>query len=210
MIVGVVGTGTEVGKTFVTAELIRELVFRGRTVSARKPAQSFDPDDSAPRDADVLAAATGEPPDLVCPPHRHYGIAMAPPMAAAALGRPEFTVRDLAHEVGASINPDAITFVETAGGVRSPIANDGDCLDLLAALDVRKVLLVADAGLGTINLVRLSLDAIATSLPAAASYAYLNRYERTDAVNAANASWIATHLTAPSLDVTSLSRSITG
>ncbi len=51
--------------------------------------------------------------------------------------------------------------VETAGGVRSPLAADGDCLDYCAALDPDVVVLVADAGLGTINAVRLTLDALA-------------------------------------------------
>ena len=42
----------------------------------------------AGRDAAVLGAATGESPEEVCPPHRWYEVAMAPPMAAEALGRP--------------------------------------------------------------------------------------------------------------------------
>ena len=48
-----------------------------------------------------------------------------------------------------------------AGGVRSPQAVDGDATDVLAALGPDVVVLVADAGLGTINAVRLSMDALA-------------------------------------------------
>ena len=39
----VAGTGTEVGKTWAAVRLITELRSDGRSVAARKPAQSFDP-----------------------------------------------------------------------------------------------------------------------------------------------------------------------
>ena len=41
----VVGTGTEVGKTWVACRLARVLRRRGLIVAARKPAQSYDPGD---------------------------------------------------------------------------------------------------------------------------------------------------------------------
>ena len=80
-LVVVAGTGTEIGKTWVAARLARDLRATGYEVIARKPAQSFDPGDSS-TDAHVLAAATGEEPSMVCPRHRWYPAAMAPPMAA--------------------------------------------------------------------------------------------------------------------------------
>ena len=104
-------------------------------MAARKPAQSFDPDDDpAALDAAVLGAATDEPFDEVCPPHRWYETAMAPPMAAESLGRPPFRIDNLVAEL---VWPDRavdVGLVETAGGVRSPLAGDGDCLDFCAAL----------------------------------------------------------------------------
>ena len=110
---------------------------------------------------------------------------MAPPMAAAALGRPPFTVTDL---VGELAWPDGVEvgFVETAGGVRSPIAEDGDCADLLDALRPDVVVLVADAGLGTLNLVRLSADALAGHR----LLVVLNRFDEDDALHVANAAWL--------------------
>ncbi len=53
-----------------------------------------------------------------------------------------------------------VGLVETAGGMRSPLAADGDCLAFCAALAPDVIVLVADAGLGTINAVRLTLDAL--------------------------------------------------
>jgi len=87
-LVVVTGTGTEVGKTWVSAAVLRLARAQGLSVAARKPAQSFAPDQGPDqRDAYLLAAATGEPADVVCRPERSYPVPMAPPMAAEALGR---------------------------------------------------------------------------------------------------------------------------
>ena len=87
-LVVVVGTGTDIGKTWVSARLLTALRQAGVTVAARKPAQSFDAgEDPAGLDSALLGAATGEPSETVCLPHRWYPVAMAPPMAADVLGR---------------------------------------------------------------------------------------------------------------------------
>jgi dethiobiotin synthetase len=187
--IGVAGTGTDIGKTWVTAAFARQLRSDGFRVSARKPAQSFAESDAPEgRDAAVLGAATGEQPEDVCPRHRWYERALAPPMAAAALGRPSFTVADLAAEVRWPAARVDVGFVETAGGVRSPIAADGDNVALLDALQPHVVLLVADAELGTLNLVRLSLDALA----AHAVLVVLNRYDPDHDLHRANLEWLLT------------------
>ncbi|QYG91382.1 aminotransferase class I/II-fold pyridoxal phosphate-dependent enzyme [Iamia sp. SCSIO 61187] len=188
-LVAVLGTGTEVGKTWVAARLLAALRVEGRTVAARKPAQSAEPDDPTPSDADELAAATGEDPLDVCPAHRRYARAMAPPMAAAALGRPGLTVADLAAEV---TWPDGVDvgLVETAGGAASPAADDGDSLALVRAIGPDHVVLVADAGLGTINGIRLVVAAMAADRwPATV---VLNRYDAGDPLHVANRAWLRT------------------
>ena len=157
----VVGTGTDVGKTWVSARLLSTLREAGVTVAARKPAQSFDPgDDPAGFDSAILGAAAGEASESVCRPSRWYEVAMAPPMAADALGRDSFTVAELVEEVSWPTSQVDVGLVETAGGVRSPQAHDGDAVTLLGALAPDIVLLVADAGLGTINAVRLTVGAV--------------------------------------------------
>ena len=94
-VVLVVGTGTEVGKTWVACGLARALRGRGLIVAARKPAQSYDSDDDlSATDAALLAHATGEHPVAVCPQHRWYPVAMAPPIAAEVRGRRAFTIAD--------------------------------------------------------------------------------------------------------------------
>jgi dethiobiotin synthetase len=184
-IVAVAGTGTEVGKTFVAAALLRALGARGCAFTPRKPVQSYGPGDEA-TDADVLARAAGAEPTDVCPGHRWLPTPLAPPMAAEALGLPPFTIADLASEVIAGLSDDARVLVETAGGVRSPIAADGDCTDLVAALAPALVVLVADAGLGTINAVRLSVDA----LGAHPIVVYLNRFDHGCDLHVRNLEWL--------------------
>src|SRR5262249_19400762 len=147
-----------------------------------------EPGDDAPTDADLLAAATGEAPYRVCPPHRRLPLAMAPPMAAEALGRAAFTIAELAAEVTASAPGDALVLVESAGGVRSPLAADGDTVTLADALPAALVLLVADAGLGTINVVRLGVDALGGHRVVV----YLNRFADGDDLHRRNRDWLAT------------------
>jgi len=187
VIVFVAGTGTEVGKTWVLACLLRELRARGRRVVARKPAQSFAPDELGRTDAELLAAATDARAETVCPAHRWYATPMAPPMAADALGLPRFAIDDLVRELDAAhAARDATVFVEGAGGPRSPLAADGDNVDLARALGAAYAVLVADAGLGTINAVRLSVDA----LSGFDTLVHLNRFEPGDDLHLRNRDWL--------------------
>jgi dethiobiotin synthetase len=181
-LVVVTGTGTGVGKTWWAAELARCLRAGGCAVAARKPVQSGEDE---PSDADVLAAATGTRADDVCPPHRRYPRAWAPPMAADDAGAPPFTVAELVAEL---LWPPrtAVGLVEGAGGPRSPLAADGDTVDLARALHPDAVVLVADAGLGTINAVRLSVAALAEFRVVVA----LNRFSA-DPLHARNRAFLA-------------------
>lgn len=186
-LVGVIGTHTEVGKTWVTAQLLASLRARGVRVAARKPVQSFEPD-TASTDARELAQASGEREAEVCPAHRCYRLAMAPPMAADALQLARIELNDIVDEIAWPADID-VGFVETVGGARSPLAHDGDSVDLVKRLPVDEVLLVADAGLGTLNAVRLTLACIAP-LPVTV---FLNRYDPHDDLHRRNREWLLTH-----------------
>ncbi len=192
-LVVVVGTGTEVGKTWVTTRLLRDLRASGKHVAARKPAQSFDSDDPL-TDAHLLGDASGEAPTDVCPRHRWYPIAMAPPMAADALARPAFSIEDLVSEIEWPLPAPDIAFVESAGGVRSPIAANGDSVALIELLQPDIVLLIAHAGLGTINDCRLSLDAINSGAHVATPVVVLNRFDPADDLHLRNREWLTSHL----------------
>jgi dethiobiotin synthetase len=203
MLVVCAGTATEVGKTWVGATVLAELRRRGRTVSARKPAQSFDPADSHLSDAAMLAAATGEPVDVVCPPGHSYEVPMAPPMAAAALGREVLGLDALVAGLGWADPPPDVRWVELVGGPRSPLAADGDGVDLVARLAPDRVVLVADAGLGAINAVLLASAPFADLglIPSV----LLNRYDPELDLHRRNWAWLSERSPIPVLtDATAL------
>jgi dethiobiotin synthetase len=184
-LIAVTATGTEIGKTWVAAHVATSLRDRGFRVAARKPAQSFDPDDSHPTDAEVLADATREWPHDVCPQHRWYPTPLAPPMAAHALGLPPFTIADLTNEL---VWPDAIQIgiIEGAGGIHSPLADDGDSLTLIDTIQPDLVIVVADPELGTINNIRLTTGALRQN----PYVVHLNRYDGGDDLHRRNHEWL--------------------
>jgi dethiobiotin synthetase len=187
-IVYCVGTATDVGKTWMGAAVLAELRRRGRVVAACKPVQSYDPADEGPLDAEALAAATGQHPDEVCPPGRTYEVAMAPPMAAEVLGRACPALGELVPAPPA----DGLLWVEGVGGPRSPVAADGDGVDLCAALAPDVVVLVADAGLGTINAVVLSIEPLRAL--GHEPLVVLNRYDAADDLHRRNLEWLVARL----------------
>jgi dethiobiotin synthetase len=190
VLVVVAGTGTEVGKTWVTCALASELRRQGAAVAARKLAQSFAAGERGePTDAERLAAATGEALAEVCPPWRWYAKAMAPPMAAEFFGLPAFTLRELLDELRWPAGT-RVGLVEEAGGIGSPQAGDGDGVDLVDLLRPDLVVLVARPGLGTLSDVRLASRALAT----ADLLVYLNRFEAADELHLANRRWLRERL----------------
>lgn len=178
----VTGTGTEVGKTWVAARLVRAIRHAGAEVCARKPVQSFAPG-TAIRDAEVLADAARCSPDLVCPPHRSYPLALAPPIAAESLGLLPYTIGDLVQEL--DLPPAGHAVIECAGGWRSPLASDGDARELAELIQPDLVVVVAPAALGAIHAVRSCLESI--RWPATV---FLNRYDANDRVAASNLAWL--------------------
>lgn len=184
----VVGTATDIGKTWVGGEVLGRLVAQGVAVAARKPAQSADAHDPGPSDAEVLAAASGERPDDVCPPHRSYRVAMAPPMAADATGLTPPTIDELLAELTWPATPVEVGWLETVGGPRSPIGIDGDAVTVAERLRPDLVLLVADAGLGTVNAVLTSLAPFAGRR----AVVFLNRFDPATDLHRRNLDWLRT------------------
>lgn len=185
LVVFVTGTGTEVGKTWATAETARLLRGRGLAVAACKPVQSFDPDQANPADAAVLAAATGQPPEEVCSPECSYPMPLAPPMAADKLGRRCPTIKELAAGCRFDERID-VGFVEGVGGLYSPLAADGHNLDLIERLAPDLVIVVASADLGSIH------DTTAATVPLGTHphAIFLNRFDPATEIHALNLDWL--------------------
>ncbi len=184
-VVFVAGTGTEVGKTWAAARLARLLLERRWSVAACKPIQSYDPHEDGPTDAAVLASATGQHPDDVCPPEHTYPVPLAPPMAADQLGRVCPTIGELASGCTFATAVD-VGLVEGVGGLYSPIASDGHNLDLIERLEPGLVVVVASAALGCIH------DTMACTLPLSdhRRAVFLNRFDPDTEVHALNARWL--------------------
>lgn len=152
----VAATDTGVGKTEAGCALLSLLAERGLRPAAFKPYESGCADLRRPADATALreAARADDRLSLVCP-HR-FKLPLAPGIAARRLGRqPDFRRTMAAFRAFAG----RALVAEGAGGLRVPIDGKRDVVDLIAALRL-PVLLAARAGLGTLNHVGLSLEAL--------------------------------------------------
>ena len=202
-LVVLLGTDTGVGKTWVAANVAGLLKARWITVAARKPAQSFGPCDPE-TDADVLARATGEVPEDVCPRHRWYAVAMAPPIAAAFLGIEPPTLDELVAELEWPADRVDVGLLETVGGPRSPLAGDADSAGLATAVEADLAVLVAHAGLGAINAVRLCAPIAPRPL-----VVFLNHFDGAD-LHDRNRRWLQAEGFDVVVDIAELARRVAG
>ncbi len=158
----VTGTDTGVGKTFVTAALARTFVAAGKSVFAWKPIETGCLERDGGRvgeDAEALARAAGDWQTGNLRGMYLYAMPAAPYVAALEEEAPAPNPHEIANMVAAA-NQDVV-LVEGAGGLRVPVDRTFDMVGL-AKLCALPVLVVARAGLGTINHTVLTLDAIAT------------------------------------------------
>ena len=132
-VVAVVGTGTDIGKTWVAARLLTDLRAAGLRVAARKPAQSFEPDDdpATPRCRRARRgqrrAGRGRSARRTAGTRWRWRRPWRPRRWAARRSPSTTSWRSCAGPSDAVVD---VGLVETAGGVRSPLAADGDCLAL--------------------------------------------------------------------------------
>ncbi|MCB1272417.1 MAG: dethiobiotin synthase [Microthrixaceae bacterium] len=181
----VLGTATEVGKTWVASRMVTGFRRMGLEVAVRKPVQSYDPDSDEPTDSAVLAAASGEPESDVCAEQMCFEVPMAPPMAAEVLGRRAPYLEE--HTATMTSRRCDLTLVETVGGVLSPIAADAHSAAFANSLQPTVAVLVADAGLGVIDSVRKSMLALSPLSP----LVYLNRFDPNDELHRLNRRWLS-------------------
>jgi dethiobiotin synthetase len=153
----ITGTGTGVGKTVVTAGLAALAADRGASVAVVKPAQTgAGPDE--PGDLATVACLSGAT-DL----HEfaRFPDPLSPDAAARRAGLPPVDLdaaRREIHDLGCLRD---LVLVEGAGGLLVRYDSDGTTLaDLARALDA-PVLVVVEAGLGTLNHTALTLEVLA-------------------------------------------------
>jgi dethiobiotin synthetase len=160
----VTSTGTDIGKTFVTAGLIRHLRGAGTTVDALKPVVSgYDSSVAETSDPAVLLAALGRPVSAAeverIAPWR-FRAPLSPDLAAAREGRSIEFERLIAFSRAAVAASTGILFIEGVGGIMVPLNAERTVLDWMAALKI-PLLLVVGGYLGTISHTLTALDVIA-------------------------------------------------
>lgn len=159
----ITGTGTDVGKTYVTGLIVKKLKESGQNAAYYKAAMSgneYGTDGKLiPGDALHVKNASGitQPLEEMCP--YIYEAAVSPHLASRMEGNPVQmeVVKKGFEEVCAKY--DYVT-IEGSGGILCPICFDEEKIqleDVIKELGLSS-LIIADAGLGTINSVVLTIE----------------------------------------------------
>lgn len=149
----ITGTDTGVGKTYVAALIVRDLLARGIRTGAYKPVctGSVPGPTGEPmwEDVRILSEALGGrfPADRICP--QCFDAPLAPPVAAR---REERSVNSELLRAGAVWWQEQVDFlvVEGVGGLLCPLTQSETVADLAHDLGF-PLLIVSRPGLGTIN-----------------------------------------------------------
>src|SRR5450830_1892182 len=159
----VTSTGTDIGKTFVTAGLIRYLREAGQAVHALKPVVSgYDPSVVETSDPAVLLAALGRAvsaDEISSIAPWRFRAPLSPDLAAAREGRSIDFAQLIAFSRKAIDAETGILFIEGVGGIMVPLDGERTVLDWMAALQIP--LLVVGGYLGTISHTLTALDVLA-------------------------------------------------
>lgn len=157
----ITGTGTDIGKTYVTGLIVKKLAEYGKNPGYYKAAMSGNdrrPDGSLiPGDALFVKQCSGirQPLEEMCP--YVYENAYSPHLASRIEGNP--VEMDIVKKGFKAVSEkyDYIT-VEGSGGILCPICFDERKIqleDIIKELNLSSII-IADAGLGTINSVVLT------------------------------------------------------
>lgn len=144
----VTATDTGVGKTYLSAAIAAELRRSGLSVGVAKPVLT-GLDDPGPHDHEILGAT----------PAYSFGIPASPHLAAELAGA-ELDPAVLAANARAASEGADVVVVEGVGGLLVPLTRSYTVRDLALELGL-PVVVAARPALGTINHVRLTLEAAA-------------------------------------------------
>ena len=160
----VTATGTDIGKTFVTAGLIRYLRGAGQPVNALKPVVSgYDSSVVETSDPAVLLKALGRQVSAdevaTITPWR-FRAPLSPDTAAAREGRGIDFDELIAFSRAAIAAATGMLFIEGVGGIMVPLDKRRTVVDWMTALDI-PLLLVVGGYLGAISHTLTALDVLA-------------------------------------------------
>jgi len=151
----VTGTDTEVGKTFVSVELIKLLKAGGINVGVMKPVATGG---MRSKDAVLLKKASGvkEPLELINPESFKHPLA---PICAARLEKRDVNIGKIKECFDEIRSKHDFLVVEGIGGLQVPIKKDYLVTDLIEDLSL-PVVIVASPFLGTINHTLLTVESL--------------------------------------------------
>ena len=159
----VTGTGTDIGKTFVTALLVKKLHDAGCATAYFKAAVSGNERDEngrlIPGDAAYVKRISGisQPLDTMCP--YIYETAVSPHLASRIEGDP-VEISTVKAQYKKICDEYEYVICEGSGGIVCPIRCDDKKImleDIIKSFGLPTII-VADAGLGTINSVVLTCE----------------------------------------------------
>ncbi|MFJ9546507.1 dethiobiotin synthase [Streptomyces erythrochromogenes] len=156
-VVIVSGTGTEIGKTVVTSAVAAAAVAAGRSVAVLKPAQTgVGPQESG--DAAEVVRLAG--PSVTAMELARYPEPLAPDTAARRAGLPTLAPAQIAEAARRLSEDHDLVLVEGAGGLLVRFDEAGNTLADAARLLDAPTLIVAQAGLGTLNSTTLTAEGL--------------------------------------------------
>ena len=159
----ITGTGTDVGKTYVTGLILKKLNESGRNAAYFKAAMSGNERSAdgslIPGDALFVKTVSGisQPLDEMCP--YIYETAVSPHLASKIEGNP-VELKKVTEAFTDVSEKYAYVTMEGSGGILCPLRYDDTKIqleDVVRELEL-SCLIVADAGLGTINSVVLTVE----------------------------------------------------
>jgi dethiobiotin synthetase len=149
------GTGTGVGKTVSTAAIAALALAGGQRVAVLKPAQTGVRPDEPGDLADVVRLAG---PGVTTRELRRYPDPLSPEAAARRSGLPALDPGEIARAASDLDTGHDLTLIEGAGGLLVRFDAAGSSLADVAWSLGSLVILVAEAGLGTLNATALTAE----------------------------------------------------
>lgn len=156
----ITGSDTDVGKTTITAMLLKELTEKGNKVQAIKPIQTgcIKSDSVSLLCPDTLEYERILKGYKAPPPCKTYMIPASPHLAADLEGN-ECTLDEVVNYCNGFISNDFISLIEGAGGIFTPLNHTHSYLDVMKELRI-PIILVVDNKLGMINHTNLSIEVL--------------------------------------------------
>ncbi len=157
----ITGSDTDVGKTYIACQVIRQLQDLGVDVEPRKPAESGCGVDAEgillTQDADALRRANRNQASIDRIAPYRFRAALAPHRAARLEGR-QLTIENLLDACQRE-RADSCLVVEGAGGFYSPLADNGLNADLASLLQLAVIIVVNDR-IGAVNQALMTVQAV--------------------------------------------------